>query len=514
MAKEKEDALFLLIKSLNKAQKRYIKVNSTHIIGKKNNYMRLFDALDKMEEYDEDKLATKFKGTNFIKHLPSEKNYLYEFILKNMRSYNTDRTITFRIQSLLQDIYFLFEKGLHDACYKRIKKAKKLCYKYDTFYYLLELIDWERKLIKFKFSDDQNAKVKEQMEEMNEVMELIKNERDFRNVYDELFLTLKSDYYSISESRLAKVKEIMKDELLSSESQALSFSAKTYFYESYIAYYNLQKDVENGYKVHRALVKLWEDKPELMKEKLSRYKTALRNLAATSYAAGNFDEFHATIGKMKSLPARSLNEEAEDFQGTYFLELFYYINHSEFDQALELVPEISAKLSQFSHMINQPMLIGFYYNLAVLYLIVEDYHHALDWVNKILDMRLDTREDIQHFSRVLQLIIHYEISPPQVVEYIYGSTYRYLYKNERINKFEKLVFGYVRKLNNVPEKREMLRLFAKLHEELEALKLENPHVIGLEELICWIDTKLQKRPFREILSERLEMEKQAMEGKK
>lgn len=508
MAKEKEDALFLMIKSLNKAQKRYIKVNSTHIIGKKNNYMRLFDALDKMDEYDEDKLAAKFKGTNFINHLPSEKNYLYEFILKNMRSYNTDRTIIFTIQSLLQDIYFLFEKGLHDACLKRIKKAKKLCYKFDTFYYLLELIDWERKLIKFKFSDDQHAKVKEQMEEMNEVMELIKNERDFRNLFDELFLTLKSDYYTISETRLARVKEIMNDPLLTHESKALSFSAKTYYYESYITYYSLLKDTEKGYGAHRTLVKLWEDRPELIKEKLSRYKSALRNLAATSYAAGNFDEFHATIAKVKSLPARSLYEEAEDFQRTYFLELFYYINHSMFDKALELVPEISANLSRFSHMINQPTLIGFYYNLAVLYIIDEDYPHALDWVNKIMDMKLDTREDIQHFSRVLQLIIHYEISPPQVVEYIYGSTYRYLYKNERINKFEKLIFAYIRKLNTVMEKREMLRLFTKLHEELEALKLENPHIIGLEELICWIDTKLQKRPFREILSERLEMEKQ------
>lgn len=510
----REDQLFTLIKSLTKAQKRYIKVNSTHIIGKKNNYMRLFDALDKMDSYDEQKLIHKFKGTNFINHLPSEKNYLFEFILKNMRSYNTDRTISFSIQSLLQDIYFLYEKGMHDSCLKKIKKAKKICYKYGTFSYLLELLEWERKLLKFKFNDDLNNKIKEQMDEMNEVMELIKNEREYMNLYDKLNLTLKDDFYSISEERMKRMKELMQDSLLTNPSSPKSINAEIYYHECFITFYQLTKEVHKNLEHNIKLVELWESRPELVKEKQNRYKHAIHNLAGNAYASGNFEAFQEALAKMKSIPARTLREEAEDFQSIYFLELFFYLNNNQIDKALKLAPEISAALDRYDELIRDSRLIGFRYNLAVLYFLNEDYASALEWIEKIMDMKLDTRLDIQHFSRILYLIIHYEISEPQVVQYIYGNTYRYLYRNERINKFEKVIFGYVRKLNKLLSKKEMRAVFQELLDELETIKTEKPNTIGLEELICWIASKTEDRPMIDILRDRIEAEHKALEEKK
>lgn len=129
-------------------------------------------------------------------------------------------------------------------------------------------------------------------------------------------------------------------------------------------------------------------------------------------------------------------------------------------------------------------------------------------------MKLDTRLDIQHFSRILYLIIHYEISEPQVVQYIYGNTYRYLYRNERINKFEKVIFGYVRKLNKLLSKKEMRAVFQELLDELETIKTEKPNTIGLEELICWIASKTEDRPMIDILRDRIEAEHKALEEKK
>jgi len=46
----KEDSLFQLIRAMTKAEKRYFKLNSTHVIGEKNNYMRLFEAMDGLTE--------------------------------------------------------------------------------------------------------------------------------------------------------------------------------------------------------------------------------------------------------------------------------------------------------------------------------------------------------------------------------------------------------------------------------------------------------------------------------
>ena len=57
MSSKVNSALFDLVKSMSKSEKRYFKLmSSRHTIGDENNYVRLFDFLDKQEEYDEDNL--------------------------------------------------------------------------------------------------------------------------------------------------------------------------------------------------------------------------------------------------------------------------------------------------------------------------------------------------------------------------------------------------------------------------------------------------------------------------
>ncbi len=88
--------LFDLIKSLTKSEKRFFKLQSALQSGDKN-YVRLFDLIDKMSEYDEENVKKTFKGEKFIKHLPSEKNHLYKLILKALRSYYGETSVSSRL---------------------------------------------------------------------------------------------------------------------------------------------------------------------------------------------------------------------------------------------------------------------------------------------------------------------------------------------------------------------------------------------------------------------------------
>ncbi len=56
MPNRSTDELFQLIKSLDKGEKRYFKLNVRRSDGEDLKIVTLFDALDKMEEYDEDVL--------------------------------------------------------------------------------------------------------------------------------------------------------------------------------------------------------------------------------------------------------------------------------------------------------------------------------------------------------------------------------------------------------------------------------------------------------------------------
>ena len=138
--------LFQLIKSLTKSEKRYFKLSSTLQSGEKN-YIKLFEAIENQFIYDEEAIKFLFKKETFIKHLPSEKNHLYNLILKSLRNFYTDNSADAILQELLRNIELLYNKALYKECIKNINKAKSIAYNYEKYYFLLDIINWEKRII-------------------------------------------------------------------------------------------------------------------------------------------------------------------------------------------------------------------------------------------------------------------------------------------------------------------------------------------------------------------------------
>jgi hypothetical protein len=135
--------LFVLIKSLTKSEKRFFKLSSSMQNGEKN-YIKIFDYIDSQETYDEYLMKDHFKGETFVKHLPSEKNHLYKLILKSLRAFYSEQTVSSQLKEELKNIEILYNKALYKECAKFLKRAKRLAWEYEKFYYLIELIAWEK----------------------------------------------------------------------------------------------------------------------------------------------------------------------------------------------------------------------------------------------------------------------------------------------------------------------------------------------------------------------------------
>ena len=79
--------LYDLISSMTMSEKRYFKLfSSRHVIGDSNDYIHLFNAIDKQKVYSEDKL----RKASFVKNLSQEKNYLYRLVLKSLNAYHSN----------------------------------------------------------------------------------------------------------------------------------------------------------------------------------------------------------------------------------------------------------------------------------------------------------------------------------------------------------------------------------------------------------------------------------------
>jgi len=103
------DELFILIKLMSQAEKRYFKIFSKrHVIGQKNNYVVLFDIIDKLDKYDEKRLLAKLKKKQLSHNLSMCKSQLYNLILKSMRNYYDEKSIDRILTNSLWDVNFLY----------------------------------------------------------------------------------------------------------------------------------------------------------------------------------------------------------------------------------------------------------------------------------------------------------------------------------------------------------------------------------------------------------------------
>ncbi len=115
----KREPLFLLIKSLTKSEKRQIKLSSKIRAGNKN-YVKLFDILSNMKDYDEAEVKRQIDDADFLKSLSRNKNYLYNFILDIV--FNLNEGETFQYLKRIGHIRVLQGKGLYSDAERLLKK--------------------------------------------------------------------------------------------------------------------------------------------------------------------------------------------------------------------------------------------------------------------------------------------------------------------------------------------------------------------------------------------------------
>src|ERR1700743_2764278 len=101
MPNRSSDILFQLIKSLEKSEKRNFKLYIKRNSGSEDlKTIQLFDALDKMEEYDEVQLLEKNKRIR-KQQLSNAKAHLYREILSSLRLIRQEDNIDIQLHEQL-----------------------------------------------------------------------------------------------------------------------------------------------------------------------------------------------------------------------------------------------------------------------------------------------------------------------------------------------------------------------------------------------------------------------------
>lgn len=495
--------LHALIISLSQTEKRYFKVYaSQHVVGDKNNYVALFDAINKLTAYDEPDLLERFKGEKWIARLPAEKNYLSRLILKSMRSYRSKGTVKRQVRNLLQDCQFLYDKALFSRSQKLLHKALRLAEEMELFNLWLEILNFEKKLIKANSDKLAPEQLLANEAAIREVLGELKAYHATVEVRDQLFALVRGQFGS----REGEVEEgfLTKDSsaTLLASLETSGFFRRLVACTAFALFHQLEGNYRESLEFYSQTVAVWEAYPKQIKDRTNNYKIALSNLLTALHMNGQLERFPVVIDKIRKLPQSNPKEELESRHNVLFYELLYHLNRGSLEEGLELVPEIEAMIGEEEVRINTARILALMLNVVFLYWIAGDAKMALKWARSILGYPAGShRRDIVRLGRILEVILQYQLGNYELIEYFSRSHYRRLKRNSDLDTFEKIVLRTIRYLPDKDGLSEVQESLSRLGTQLEKLKPEkgNSHILGLEEVHFWIRAELEGRSLREVI---------------
>jgi hypothetical protein len=507
------DDLFQLIKSLTRTEKRYFKVfASQHVIGNENNYIKLFDAIEKQHEYNEGDIKKIFKDENFIKHLPPQKVYLYNLILKSLELYHS--SIESDLRSAVNQVKILYDKGLYAQCEKRIARVKKSAERYEKFPILFDLLRWEGQLA---YAHNYAGKSVEDVEKIYDKLS------GYLNTYAVVIscvafgakveIARKKMGTLRTEEEKEKYNILIKKSLELEEKKITSFEGKAYYYQAMFADSFFRKKLTKAPTFLEKALVMMEENPHRVEDYPRFYVITLQNLIVLKRNLKKYDEVLPLIKKMKELNFKDRSLKEEYISQADHMEIVFYIATGEFEEALKVVKRMEKEkfhLEVFRK--NREHEINLYYNTALVYFGVNDYAACNKMLNKIiLNESWDIRSDLHCFARIIALISNYERKRTDLIEYSFKSTYKFLLNRKGIYKLERILLEYIRtKLQKAESRKQQTDVFKSLKMELELLEKDpdEKRALSYFQFIPWLDSKIEGKPFADMVKRKVESERQ------
>ena len=496
--------LFDLIKSLTKSEKRFFKLHSSLQSGDKN-YLKIFDAIDRQRSYDEQALKKLFKGEVFVRHFPSEKNHLYKLILKALRAYHAEGSVSGLLKQEIKNIEILYHKALYKECNKLLHRAKRIARENERFYYWFELLNWEKMLLEEAYESGQFTKDLDALiDEERDVIERLRNLAAYHILYSKINYVFRSGGYVRTEEEHAMVEEIGGHPLITGKNTALSLRAATICYYTQGFCHWAKREWAMSLEKFERVKAILDEHPKIRRDLPKRYVRTLNYVILAEIELHRFDQARERIRLMRSVKKMEgfggIDIEVQVFNASFLCELRLLDRMGEHRAALELVGPLLEGMDELGSRLHKEYEIEFHHALAVVHFGAGEVNKALFWLNKVLNDNEPTlRQDIFTYARLFNLIIHYELGNYELLEYIVRSTQRFLSKRQRAHDVEVLLMDHVKRLARVDDEGARLELFHSLDAGLREL-LKDPNeglVLKYFDVLAWVRTHTEDISFSE-----------------
>ena len=501
------DALFQLIHSLQKQEKRnfklYVKRNSSNEDMK---VIQLFDALDAMNEYDEDVLLRK--ATSLKKQqLSNTKAHLYKQVLASLRLLE-NKNIDIQLHEQLDYARILYNKGLYLQSLKVLDKTKETAKANNQISLLVQVLFLEKKIESLHITRSLKDRAAQLIGEADDVNEHLIRITKLSNLSLQLYSWYINNGHARNEKDEREIDNYFQSYLSEDIKKANDFYAKLYLYQSYSWYAFIRQDFIMYYRYTQHWVDLFHKETLMIEIETASYIKGLHNLLNAHFTVRNYSKFEKDLKQFEAFAnsdvvKQSDNNRIQVFVYLYIAKINQHFLDGTFAQGLLLVPEIENKLREFQLHLDRHRILVFYYKIASLYFGAGEFGSSVDYLNKIINWKVDLRNDLQCYARLLHLIAHYELGNFDLMEYLVKSVYRFMAKMENLSLVEEEMFKFLRKSFKLSPKQlkpEFEKLLQKL-KQFEKNRFETRAFVYLD-IISWLESKVYAKPVYEIIREK------------
>lgn len=508
MPNRSTDTLFQLIKSLEKGEKRNFKLYANRNSSSEElKGVQLFDALDKMDYYDE---ALLLKKNESIKkqQLSNLKAHLYKQILSSLRLVTDASNIDMQLNEQMDHARILYNKGLYLQSLKVLDKMKDLARSHNQLTYLQQVLFFEKNIEALYITRSMQDRADQLSKEADGVNGQLSLASELSNLALQLYSWYIKNGHSRNEEEDMAVQEFFINHLGDKAVKCKGFYERLYLYQSYCWNAFIKQDFLQYYRYTQKWVNLFEEEPYMLEIETGIYIKGMHNLMGAHFNLMNHSRLKETLEKFEkfcdsSIVQTNINNRVQCFIYKTISHFNKHFLEGSFTEGLEIIPEIENNLKEYELYIDRHRVLVFYYKIACLYFGSGDYERTIDYLNKIINWKVDLRTDLQCYSRLLHLIAHYELGNEGILDHLIKSVYRFMAKMHNLSVVEEEIFRFIRKsfqlsVRNV--KPELEKLLVKL-KALQENRFETRAFIYLD-IISWIESKLDNIPVQEILKKK------------
>ena len=465
------EELYDLIKSLSKSEKRFFKltVSSEEHAGV---ISKLFDVLEKAIEFDESKLTKYSKQKHKTLNSGDILQLTYDVILKSQRTFYAESISGYKIKDEISNLRNLFDKAQYKQCRKMLNKLKEEAYEEESFNFILEIISIEKQLldIENKFGNTSKS-LNDLIKEEQLLIEKSKNIGEYAQSFSKLNYLVRQNMVAKTAKEFESYDKLLNSSLFRNNEQCYSKKAEVLYHHTRALCFSKKRNNAMRQSEFKSMVDLMNKNSFLINEYPKRYLSGINNILSVEIEQAHYataEKLIADFIKLKSHPAFNTTDlQLKIFTSTTNAQLLIYTDGGRTDKAVPVVKHINEQINLYKDKINKEELLIFYYNFTSLYIYSQNYNEASKYLNLLLSEN-DThlRQDLQCFSRLQNIILHFELQKIPELKYLLKTT-RDFYKNQKYQfKIEKLIMDMFEELadSNEPD-----AIWAKSHKQIKEL---------------------------------------------